>query len=56
MRRSPIGIFRSVERPSFDDLARQQIATAEGGPADSRDDKQTQLQQLLAGDDPWTVS
>ncbi|WP_341729443.1 2-oxoacid:ferredoxin oxidoreductase subunit beta [Brooklawnia sp.] len=55
MRRSPIGIFRDVDRPSFDDLSRQQIATAQGGATADVHGKMTQLQTLLAGDDIWTV-
>ena len=56
MKRSPIGVFRSVERPTFDDMSRQQIATAQGGAPDSADEKSAQLQSLLAGDDTWMVA
>ena len=31
LNQSPIGIFRQVERPTYDDQAREQIATARGG-------------------------
>ncbi|KHL13273.1 2-oxoglutarate ferredoxin oxidoreductase subunit beta [Mumia flava] len=50
LNRAPIGIFRQVERPTYDDLARQQVTTATeaGGPGD--------LQQLLDGNDTWTVA
>jgi 2-oxoglutarate/2-oxoacid ferredoxin oxidoreductase subunit beta len=46
---SPIGIFRQVERPTYDDLAREQVAKvrADKGPGD--------LAQLLQGADTWTV-
>ncbi|MEQ4208110.1 2-oxoacid:ferredoxin oxidoreductase subunit beta [Actinopolymorpha sp. B17G11] len=46
---SPIGIFRQVERPTYDDLARDQLAKvrADKGPGD--------LAQLLQGADTWTV-
>jgi len=49
----PMGIFRSVERPTYDDLVRGQIDVAvesSGGPADDDD-----LGALLAGKDSWTV-
>ncbi|NLT53149.1 MAG: 2-oxoacid:ferredoxin oxidoreductase subunit beta [Actinomycetales bacterium] len=49
----PVGVFRSVSRPAYDDLVRDQIAVAvdaAGGPA-TRDD----LAALLAGNDTWTV-
>jgi 2-oxoglutarate ferredoxin oxidoreductase subunit beta len=50
LHQAPIGIFRQVERPTYDDLARQQVATAREaqGPGD--------LQALLAGKDSWTIS
>ena len=45
---TPIGIFRSVERPSYDDLMAGQIATARaGGEGD--------LATLLSGNDTWEV-
>ncbi|MFY0409669.1 2-oxoacid:ferredoxin oxidoreductase subunit beta [Solicola sp. PLA-1-18] len=49
LERAPVGIFRQVERPTYDDLARQQVETAVGtsGPGD--------LQSLLDGPDTWTV-
>jgi 2-oxoglutarate/2-oxoacid ferredoxin oxidoreductase subunit beta len=49
----PVGVFREVSRPTYDDLVRSQIAEAEeraGGPATDAD-----LAQLLAGRDTWTV-
>jgi 2-oxoglutarate ferredoxin oxidoreductase subunit beta len=49
----PIGIFRDVERPTYDDLVRGQVADAQralGGRASDED-----LAQLLAGADTWTV-
>ena len=49
----PVGIFRSVERPTYDDLVRGQIETsvARGGaPANDED-----LDTLLQGRDTWTV-
>ncbi|MDO9379258.1 MAG: 2-oxoacid:ferredoxin oxidoreductase subunit beta [Nocardioidaceae bacterium] len=49
LQRAPIGIFRQVERPTYDDLTRQQVETAIGtsGPGD--------LQSLVDGPDTWTV-
>jgi 2-oxoglutarate/2-oxoacid ferredoxin oxidoreductase subunit beta len=45
----PIGIFRQVDRPTYDDLVREQIAASqESGDGD--------LAALLAGNDTWTVS
>ncbi len=50
----PMGIFRNVSRPTYDDLVRAQVAgqTAEaGGPARDED-----LSRLLHGSDTWTVA
>jgi 2-oxoglutarate ferredoxin oxidoreductase subunit beta len=49
MSRAPIGIFRQVQRPAYDDLARQQVAAdlAVRGPGD--------LQSLIDGRDAWSV-
>ncbi|MDI9627022.1 MAG: 2-oxoacid:ferredoxin oxidoreductase subunit beta [Acidobacteriota bacterium] len=44
---TPIGIFRSVERPVFDDEARQRLSMPL--------DRQAALQKLVAGHDTWTV-
>ncbi len=49
----PMGVFRSVDRPTYDDLARAQVSeavAAAGGPASDDD-----LAALLAGNDTWTV-
>ena len=49
----PIGVFRSVSRPSYDDQVRAQVDSAvlrAGGPASDDD-----LAALLAGSDVWTV-
>jgi len=48
---APIGIFRQVQRPTYDDLARDQIAVASQG----TDDRGTALAGLLASGDTWTV-
>lgn len=50
----PMGIFRSVSRPTYDDLVRGQIAgavTSAGGPASDDD-----LDALLRGKDTWTIA
>jgi 2-oxoglutarate ferredoxin oxidoreductase subunit beta len=49
----PMGIFRDVSRPTYDDLVRAQIddaITTAGGPATDAD-----LAKLLHGKDTWTV-
>ncbi|MFZ5871104.1 MAG: 2-oxoacid:ferredoxin oxidoreductase subunit beta [Actinomycetota bacterium] len=49
----PIGVFRDVQRPTYDDQVRVQLADAEraaGGRATDDD-----LARLLAGSDTWTV-
>ena len=51
LHQSPIGIFRDVDRPTYDDLARQQIVTASQG----QDDPQLALAGLIAGSDTWTI-
>jgi 2-oxoglutarate/2-oxoacid ferredoxin oxidoreductase subunit beta len=51
LHRAPIGIFRDVDRPTYDDQARQQIATAREG----EDDPQLALAGLISGPDTWTI-
>jgi 2-oxoglutarate/2-oxoacid ferredoxin oxidoreductase subunit beta len=48
---APIGIFRQVDRPTYDDLARQQIVTASQGTGG----KAEALAGLLSSGDTWTV-
>jgi 2-oxoglutarate ferredoxin oxidoreductase subunit beta len=43
------GIYRNVVRPTYDDLARTQLA-------DARTRKSADLQALLSGKDTWTVA
>jgi len=53
MAHMPMGIFRDVSRPTYDDLVRGQIeevVTAAGGPATDTD-----LAKLLQGKDTWNV-
>ncbi|MEX5710237.1 2-oxoacid:ferredoxin oxidoreductase subunit beta [Parafrankia sp. FMc6] len=45
---APIGVYRAVERPSFDKQYQNRLATARAG---GRGD----LQELLTGDDSWSV-
>jgi len=51
LHQSPIGIFRDVARPTYDDQARQQIATAREGQVDP----QAALAGLISGSDTWTI-
>ncbi|GEP33756.1 2-oxoglutarate ferredoxin oxidoreductase subunit beta [Nocardioides szechwanensis] len=52
LNQSPIGIFRQVERPTYDDQARAQIATSrEAAPGEPGD----RLTALINGGDTWTV-
>ncbi len=46
-----MGIFRQVDRPAYDDAAREQIAAARAGTPHDR----AALQALLRGRDTWTV-
>jgi 2-oxoglutarate/2-oxoacid ferredoxin oxidoreductase subunit beta len=54
MEHVPVGVFRSVQRPAYDDLVRAQVDTAvekAGGPVTDAD-----LTALLTGNDTWTVA
>ncbi len=51
LHQSPIGIFRQVERPTYDDQARQQIEAASASHGDARQ----ALAGLISGGDTWTV-
>jgi len=50
-RLSPMGVFRSVGRPSYDQLLKEQLETARA--QDSGDDQA--LADLLRGKDAWTI-
>ena len=52
LQRSPIGIFRDVAGPVYDDLAREQVELAMTGSPNDDD----ALQGLIAGKDTWTVA
>ena len=52
LNQSPIGVFRQVERPTYDDQARAQVTTAqERNPEDATQ----RLAALIGGGDTWTV-
>ncbi len=51
LNQAPIGIFRSVEHPTYDDLARDQIRTSTEGV----EDPAVALGGLLGSGDTWTV-
>ncbi|MFV0459795.1 MAG: 2-oxoacid:ferredoxin oxidoreductase subunit beta [Actinomycetales bacterium] len=48
LQQAPIGVFRQVERPTYDDGVRDQVKEAAQA-------KPANLQRLLDGADPWTV-
>ena len=50
LHRAPIGIFRDVEAPAYDDLARNQVALAA-----SLGNDDDALQTMIDGADTWTV-
>ncbi len=56
LHQAPIGIFRQVPRPTYDDQARDQLATARGGDdAPSPADRKAALSARVHGPDTWTV-
>ncbi len=52
LHQAPIGIFRQVERPTYDDQARAQVSSAKALVGETRE---TQLASLIGGGDTWTV-
>ncbi len=52
LNRSPIGIFRQVVRPTYDDQARAQVSSAHDAAPGDRD---ARLAALIDGGDTWTV-
>jgi 2-oxoglutarate/2-oxoacid ferredoxin oxidoreductase subunit beta len=50
LHRAPIGIFRDVEAPTYDDLARDQVALAA-----SLGNDDDALQSMINGGDTWNV-
>jgi len=53
LNQSPIGIFRQVERPTYDDQARAQVATARDAVTGTPTER---LAALIGGGDTWTVA
>jgi 2-oxoglutarate ferredoxin oxidoreductase subunit beta len=53
---SPIGIFRQVQRPTYDDQAREQVASAVDAAEDGdAGDRSARLAALIGGGDTWTI-
>ena len=53
---SPIGVFRQVQRPTYDDQAREQVSTAMDEAGDGATaDRSARLAGLIGGGDTWTV-
>ncbi|MEQ6900585.1 2-oxoacid:ferredoxin oxidoreductase subunit beta [Nocardioides sp. YIM 152588] len=52
LNRSPIGIFRQVERATYDDQARAQVAAASDAAVGSAEDR---LAALINAGDTWTI-
>ena len=52
LRHTPIGVLRSVERPSYDELVRSQVSAAEATLTRS---PQEELASLLNSGDTWTI-
>jgi 2-oxoglutarate ferredoxin oxidoreductase subunit beta len=52
LRHTPIGVFRSVDRPSYDQLVREQV---DGARAKLVGDPDAELGRLLAAGDTWTI-
>jgi len=52
LHQSPIGIFREIDRPTYDDLAREQGAVAVASSTSSAEER---LSELLSSGDTWNV-
>lgn len=50
----PLGVLRSVDRPTYDDMVRDQLRLA-AGERTSQAERDEALQQLLLGNDTWEV-
>jgi 2-oxoglutarate ferredoxin oxidoreductase subunit beta len=53
LRHTPIGVFRAVARPSYDDLVRGQVASAQAKLTRSPEEE---LASLLNSGDTWTIA
>jgi 2-oxoglutarate ferredoxin oxidoreductase subunit beta len=49
---TPIGVFRDVRRPSYDEIVQKQLTDAK---AKATGTPEEQLAELLSGDDMWTI-
>jgi 2-oxoglutarate ferredoxin oxidoreductase subunit beta len=49
LRYSPMGVFRSIQKPTYDAMMADQLVQA-------RNERAPDLQGLLAGGDTWTVN
>ncbi|MCW2642180.1 MAG: 2-oxoacid:ferredoxin oxidoreductase subunit beta [Dactylosporangium sp.] len=52
LRNTPIGVFRAVDRPVYDDLVRTQLGAAKAKVTGSAEDE---LSALLSSGDTWTI-
>ncbi|MEU7873213.1 2-oxoacid:ferredoxin oxidoreductase subunit beta [Dactylosporangium sp. NPDC049140] len=52
LRNTPIGVFRSVDRPAYDDVVRDQLVTAQAKAKGTPDEE---LGALLNSGDTWTI-
>jgi len=52
LRNTPIGVFRAVSRPAYDDVVRDQVTTARSKVTGSPEDE---LSNLLHSGDTWTI-
>ncbi|RHW24106.1 2-oxoacid:ferredoxin oxidoreductase subunit beta [Nocardioides immobilis] len=55
LNRSPIGIFRQVQRPTYDDLARAQVNDAKTKATQAEGNDTDRLTKLLNAGDTWNV-
>jgi 2-oxoglutarate ferredoxin oxidoreductase subunit beta len=49
---TPIGVFRSVRRPSYDEIVRKQVLDAQ---AQATGTPEEMLNSLLSSGDTWTI-
>jgi len=55
LERSTVGVFRDVDRPSYDELMAEQLTAARGSTMSDQEHTQSALQALLLGKSTWTV-
>ncbi|MFC5728935.1 MULTISPECIES: 2-oxoacid:ferredoxin oxidoreductase subunit beta [Nocardioides] len=55
LNRSPIGIFRQVERPTYDDQARAQVSSAVEAASAGGGTPEDRLASLIGAGDTWTI-